>query len=500
MLFNSYEFLLFFPVVTVLYFIFPKKSRYVWLLVTSYFFYMSWNPRYVFLLLASTVMTYLAAAGMDMAKKREARWGKERTKRRKKLCVLASLAGNLGILFIFKYANFVLDTMQVVLDRMHLSFVDQRFDVLLPVGISFYIFQALGYTIDVYRGEVETEKNFLRYALFVSFFPQLVAGPIERSKNLLAQLKEEHTFSYIRMRDGLYLMLWGYFLKMVLADRIAVFVDSVYGDLQVYTGFYVLIASILFAFQIYCDFAGYSTIAMGAAQILGFRLMENFNAPYFAVSVAEFWRRWHISLSSWFRDYLYIPLGGNQKGVVRKYGNLMAVFLCSGLWHGADWTYVAWGGLNGLFQVAGSMTVRLREKLHAFLGLDRTAFSHRLMKTVFTFAFVDFTWIFFRASSLSDAFLAVKSVFCLNNPWILFDGSLYGLGLVQKEYQLVWAGIGLLLLADFLKSRGVCIRKEIVRQEWWFRWAVGIGGVLAVLVLGKYGTGYDIQNFIYFQF
>lgn len=344
MLFNSINFIIFFPIVVSIYFAFPKKCSYIWLLVASYYFYMCWNVEYILLLFLSTLVTFLASLGIDYCEKSN-KLQEEKKSVCKKICVIGSLTCNLLILFFFKYANFTIDSLNVLLQTLHITVIERSFDVLLPVGISFYIFQALGYTIDVYRGEIEVETNFLRYALFVSFFPQLVAGPIERSKNLMKQLKESHSFDFDRMRDGLLLMLWGYFMKIVLADRIAIFVDAIYGDLETYTGYYVLIASILFAFQIYCDFAGYSTIAMGAAKILGFTLMENFNAPYLSLSVAEFWRRWHISLSTWFRDYLYIPLGGNRKGIWRKYCNLFVVFGVSGLWHGANWTYVIWGAL-----------------------------------------------------------------------------------------------------------------------------------------------------------
>lgn len=255
-----------------------------------------------------------------------------------------SITSNLMILFFFKYFDFVISNINSILYTLNIEIFEPAFDVILPVGISFYIFQAIGYIIDVYRGEIRAEKNFFKYALFVSFFPQLVAGPIERSKNLLHQIDVPQKFSFERMREGLLVMLWGYFLKIVIADRIAIFVDKVYGNYMLYEGIYLSVASILFAFQIYCDFAGYSIIAIGVAKILGFQLMENFNAPYLAQSVSDFWRRWHISLSSWFRDYVYIPLGGNRRGKGKRYVNLLVVFIISGLWHGANWNFVVWGG------------------------------------------------------------------------------------------------------------------------------------------------------------
>lgn len=354
--------------------------------------------------------------------------------------------------------------------------------------------------IDVYRDDINAEKNFFRYALFVSFFPQLVAGPIERSQNLLTQLAQKHKPNFEQMRDGLLLMLWGFFLKIVLADRIAIFVDTIYGDINKYGGWYLIVATVLFAVQIYCDFAGYSTIATGASEILGIRLMENFNAPYFSQSVSEFWRRWHISLSSWFRDYVYVPLGGNRKGTLRKYVNIMIVFLVSGLWHGAGWSYVAWGGLNGAYQVIGSVLKPFRDKTVAILGLHRDSFAHKMAKTFFTFVLVCFTWIFFRAFRFLDAFKIIKSIIKVRNPWILFDGSLYKCGLVQKEFSMMLFCIAILFVADFLKIRGVKIREQIAKQDFWFRWLAVAGAALFILIFGVWGGNYDAKSFIYFQF
>ena len=322
MLFNSFEFLVFFPIVLMIYFIIPKKIRYIWLLLASYFFYMCWNAEYALLLLASTVTTY--GAGLLIA-----RW-KDKPKHQKAM-VAISLIINFGILFFFKYAMFVVDTLEKVLSKAGIVIEASGFDILLPVGISFYIFQAVGYTMDVYHGKISAEKNLLRYALFVSFFPQLVAGPIERSTNLLPQLQNVHKINVWqpkRIQEGAIVMLYGYILKMIIADRAAVYVDTIY-DVNLYngyTGFTVLIAIILFSFQIYCDFAGYTYIAIGAAKIMGFDLMNNFRMPYMATSIKDFWSRWHISLTSWFRDYLYFPLGGSRKGILRKYINIFIVF------------------------------------------------------------------------------------------------------------------------------------------------------------------------------
>lgn len=336
MLFNSYTFIFFFPVVMLVYFIIPKKTRYIWLLVSSYFFYMCWSVKYIILILISTIITWLSGRLMQ-----------GRTINVKRIILAVSLLSNLGILAFFKYFNFFIENLNALLSRIGVEIINNPFSLVLPVGISFYTFQALSYSLDVYRGEIEPERNFFRYALFVSFFPQLVAGPIERSKNLLKQidsLEEIKVWNYARITHGMGIMLWGYFLKMVIADRLAILVDTVWNSYWQYGSCELIMAAVFFSIQIYCDFNSYSTIAVGAAEIMGINLMKNFDTPYFSRSIKEFWRRWHISLSIWFRDYVYIPLGGNRCSTLRKYFNLMVTFLISGLWHGASWTYILWGG------------------------------------------------------------------------------------------------------------------------------------------------------------
>lgn len=475
MQFNSIEFLVFFPIVVFIYYLLPNRVKYVGLLAASYFFYMCWNPKYVVLILTATVITYLCGRILSL---------KERNPGLRKAVLGIGIGLNLLMLCFFKYIP------------PHV----QGFDILLPVGISFYTFQTIGYMVDVYRKEVEAEKNFLKYALFVAFFPQLVAGPIERSKNLLKQVAEPHRFSYEKMVDGVLLMIWGFFLKMVIADRIAIFVDCVYGDYHTYGGWYLIVATVLFALQIYCDFYGYSVIAMGAAEILGVKLMENFRAPYLATNVAEFWRDWHISLNSWFKDYVYIPLGGNRKGKIRKYLNKMVVFLLSGVWHGSSLSFVVWGGLNGCFQIIGEALEPLRKKLCKVFCLKRESLAHRLAGILVTFCLVDFTWIFFRASRLKEAFWIIKEMFTVHNPWILADGSLYQCGLDARNWQLMWISVLILLLADIAKRRGIRIREVIQRQNAWCRIVCVVAGIMAVLIFGIYGPGYDQTGFIYFQF
>lgn len=303
---------------------------------------MSWNPKYIFLILTTIIITYFSGIGISKAHKKGSII-------EKKFFATVSIALNLMILFFFKYFDFAIDSINRSLQMGDFKLLNPTFDVLLPVGISFYTFQALSYTMDVYRDEnFKVERHFGRYALFVTFFPQLVAGPIERSKNLLSQFYEEHYFDYQRVKNGLLLMIWGLFQKIVIADRAAIVVNTVYNNLTAYTGFEVIVATMFFAVQVYCDFCGYSDIAIGASRVMGFNLMTNFRQPYFSQSIKEFWRRWHISLSTWFRDYVYIPLGGSRCSKIKKYRNLMITFLVSGLWHGANWTYVVWGGARTL--------------------------------------------------------------------------------------------------------------------------------------------------------
>lgn len=499
MLFNSFDFLLFFPVVCLIYFVVPTRLKNLWLLAASYYFYMCWNAKYALLLLFSTTATFLSGIAMERIK--QSAQEESRKLRHKKLVVAACFIVNIGILFFFKYCNYGIHLLSRVMGLVGLQLSLPAFDIILPVGISFYTFQALSYTMDVYRGDIYAEKNFFRYALFVSFFPQLVAGPIERSKNLLRQLAStKKAFDFENAVHGIFIMLWGFFLKMVVADRIAIFVDAVYADGLPYGGWYLIVGTILFAFQIYCDFSGYSTIAIGAAKVMNIELMENFRSPYLSASVAEFWRNWHISLTSWFRDYLYLPLGGSRCSRWRKYFNKMAVFIVSGLWHGANLTFVVWGGLNGLFQILGEILQPARDKLVGALNIDRSSLTHWLVKLLVTFALVDFTWIFFRAQSISHAFQIVNSIFTADNPWVLFDGSLHALCIDGMNFRLVLMCIAFLLACDFAKLRGLSIYGLIRRQPWYAQIVVFVFAVCFILVFGAWGTDYDAAAFIYFQF
>ena len=498
MLFNSYEFLLFFPLVAFIYFLLPDRIRYLFLLAVSYFYYMCWKAEYALLMLLSTLITYISGLLLDASFLNK--WLPRSRRLFRKFIVFLSFLSNLGILFFFKYYGFFTEIITDLCGRFHITFRAPVLQLILPVGISFYTFQALSYTMDVYRGEIYAEKNFFRYALFVSFFPQLVAGPIERSKNLLEQLSRKVRFDYERMVEGLLYMIWGFFMKLVVADRIAVFVDTIYGNPMKYTGWYLIVATFLFNYQAYCDVAGYSTIAIGAARILGIDLMENFNAPYLSRSIKEFWTRWHISLTSWFRDYLYFPLGGSRKGKLRKYVNIMIILLASGLWHGANMTYVCWGLLYGLYQVLGEVLKPVRDFVVKILHLNRESAGHRLLQIGITYSLVTSCVPLFRAQSLSDAVFIYKSMFLPDNPWVLFNGSLYDCGLDHNNFVLLIICIAIIIFFDCCKYNKISIHKEIAKQDFWLRGLVIGLAVFAILLFGVWGPEIDNTAFIYYQF
>ncbi len=494
MLFNSIPFLIFFPIVVCIYFVLPKKAKYIWLLVASYYFYMSWNYKYVVLILFTTVVTFISGLFIEKAK--------EKTK--KKLMLAAGLVLNFGLLFFFKYFGFFLVNVNRVLNIFRLSAIDNPFDLLLPVGISFYTFQAVGYCIDVYRGDIKAERNFIKYALFVSFFPQLVAGPIERSKNLLSQISEigeKKMVSYEKVVSGFGMMLWGLFLKMVVADRVSIMVDEIFRNIYRIGTVEAIVGAAGFSLQIYADFAGYSTIAIGAARVMGFDLMENFNTPYFATSIGDFWHRWHISLSTWFRDYVYIPLGGNRQGKARKYLNILVTFLISGLWHGTSWSFVIWGGLHGLYQIIGDLLKPFREKACKFLGLNKETTGYKIGQIILTDILAGFAWIFFRAGSTREAFYYINRLFTRYNPWVFFDESLLEWGLDYREMMILLGAVLLLLIVSLIRyKKGIDAGAFLYKQDVIFRWVVFILLILSIIVFGEYGISFDSGKFIYFDF
>ena len=470
MLFNSWQFAVFLPIVFVLYWLFPHKFRWVFLLGASYFFYMSWNVKYVFLILATTVVSYFTALFIE----------KTDSKGKKKGALAAALVVCLGILVVFKYLDFAFGTIESVLKVFSIEMHPIVLNLMLPVGISFYTFQA--------------EHHFGYYATFISFFPQLVAGPIERTNNLLPQIKARHSFNYDQAMYGIRLMLWGYFKKMVVADTLAIYVDKVFDNLPQYKGFTLIIVSVFFTLQIYGDFSGYSDIARGTANLLGIELMENFKSPYFSKSIHEFWSRWHISLSTWFKDYVYIPLGGNRVSKPRHYINLMITFFVSGLWHGANWTFVIWGGIHGLAQVLENMIFGKKWRDN-----DDNAISiGGLIRMLVVFIFVAFAWIFFRSQSLHDAMYVISnSLYGIGSPFAYLHDGFTAIG-IGKMRLLVYGVLLFLPLAlyDFLSLKRDMIAEFSARSAP-IRWVVTYGFIMISILLMPI---LEKSEFIYFQF
>ena len=484
MSFNSSLFPLFFLLVVAACFGLPARHRWKLLLAASYGFYMAWKPVYVVWLVAITLLDYWCALRMGR--------GKAGQPGRRKWLVL-SITGNLATLFVFKYAGFVSDSVRVAASWLGVSWALPAWHVLLPLGISFHTLQTIGYSIDVYRGVRGAERNLGLFALYVSFFPQMVAGPIERSTRLLPQLHAEHDFRSDRVASGLRLMLWGFFKKLVIADRAGLFVNAVYGAPASHDGIATLAATLLYAFQIYCDFSGYSDIACGAARVLGYELTVNFERPYFARSIQEFWRRWHISLSTWFRDYVYVPLGGSRTQGTGWMANVAIVFLLSGLWHGANWTFIVWGALHGVYYVAGRSTEPWRARMRAAFGLVNSR-AWDSLRSVITFGMVAVAWILFRARSLADAGQLVRNL--VHPNWNAFMADLrqpHAVGLKGMAMNVVL--IAILLGVEHL-TRGQRIEQVWGARPLAVRWAAAYGLAMGILLFGVVAQ----NEFLYFQF
>ena len=488
MLFNSLSFLIFFPCVFVLYYALPFRFRKYMLLIASYYFYMCWKPEFIVLILFSTLVDYFCGLGMV------------RYPGRKKWLLAISLTMNLGLLFFFKYLNFFGETLTALCRAVSIPFSAPALSIILPVGISFYTFQTMSYTIDVYRGKLKPEPDFITFALFVSFFPQLVAGPIERASNLLPQLKTEHKFDYKNVTWGAKLMVWGFFKKMVVADQLAVLiVDPVYLNLEKYQGGILVLATCAFAFQIYCDFGGYSDIARGCAKMMGVDLMVNFKSPYFfSHSIGNYWQRNHVSLSQWFTEYVYIPLGGSRKGRVKQYWFTTITFFLSGLWHGAEWSFVVWGLLQAVY-------LNLERLFHRPKEPPKSPPLH-LLAIVTTFALSCFSLIFFRAANIGEALYVVRNaLWDIGTPALYWTGLMTNLtgpealGLGVREAAFLLGALLLLFLYDLADERTDAIAM-VSRWPAAVRWGCYLGLVMIVLIFGVYGPGYDVRAFAYFDF
>lgn len=479
MLFYSAGFLLFFAAVLLAVWVVPVRWRNACLLLASYGFYASWGLWGCLVLFGMTVITYFAALLLE----------------KRRGIFLGALLVLLGTLGVFKYSRFLLTSLGAVLPvAVWVPNLPQS------VGISFFTFQAVGYLCDVRKGKYKAERNFWNLALFLAFFPQLLSGPIGRGGQLLPQYAQPRKPSWAEVQKGTARMLWGYFLKLVIADRAAILVDQVYSGYESYAGICIAFATVIYGIEIYCDFAGYSHMAIGAAELLGIRLPENFRTPYFAQSIQEFWRRWHISLSSWFRDYLYIPLGGSRGGKGKTARNVLIVFLVSGLWHGAGWNFLLWGGLHGLYQVVGKQTGPVRQRMRNRLGIRTETGSFRALRMFLTFCLVDFAWLFFRAEGIGQAASMLRHMVTGLNPFYLAGENWYSMGLNRPNFQLLLLAMGVLFCVDCMQYRGVSLWGWFSRQGRVFR---GLGYVLMVLVIlifGVWGSAYHAAEFIYFQF
>lgn len=459
----SFSYILFLPIVVVINFMIPRQKRYLWLFLAGYFFYLSSDVRYAASLLFCTVTTY--AAGILFEKKRRIE---------RKVILIMCIFLNILVLFFFR------------------SFSERL--GFMPIGISFYMLQSLGYLIDVYKGSITAEKNPVRYAVFVSFFPTVLSGPIQRGSDLLTQLREGRDFDYEKAHSGLYYLLWGYLLKLVMSDRLGALVGFAYDKYDVMPGAVMLWATILYAIQLYCDFAGYSALAIGTGRLLGFDLQENFSQPYFSLSIKDFWNRWHISLSSWLRDYIYIPLGGNRNGKIRKYLNLMITFLVSGLWHGSGLNFLIWGGLHGVYQVLWDMLPHSK-------GVKPKSFLIRLAGAFVTFLLVDFAWIFFRADSAQQSFFIVQSIFSRFRFKEMTYYGYYLLGGSKLNLLLLLIGIAIVILIDFLHEKNLSVEKIMEKNmPIILRWILYIILTLLILFVIVRFYGQAASTFIYEKF
>lgn len=491
MLFNSIQFVVFFVFVTPLYFALPFRYRWMLLLFASCIFYMAFIPAYILILVFTIAIDYIAGIVIENS-----------AGARRKQFLIISILSNVGILFVFKYFNFFNANLSRLATLFHWHYPIHALSIILPIGLSFHTFQAMSYTIEVYKGKQKAERRFGIYALYVMFYPQLVAGPIERPQNLIPQFYKEYSFDYQRVTDGLKLIVWGLFKKIVVADRLARVVNTVYNNPEHYRGVPLIIATVFFAYQIYCDFSGYSDVAVGAAQVMGFKIMNNFHRPYFSKSISEFWRRWHISLSTWFRDYVYIPMGGNRVPRMRWYFNLFITFLISGLWHGANWTFVAWGALHGSYLIVSNLTQGLRARFIQGIHLEKVPVLYELVQVSTTFCLVCFAWIFFRANTVSDAFYIASHLFVGVKPVFVNMLNIHAMRVILASFHLTLYDfllsvslIGFIEFVHMVQRKG-SVRIMLSQKPVWFRWVVYILLVLAIFNMGIT----DEIPFIYFQF
>lgn len=481
MTYTSYAFVIFTLITTGIYYTVHKKRQWAVLLFSSIIFYACSGPAFLSGLLFFTFITWYGAGKMEEGK----------AGRKAALAVLVFM--NIGVLFLLKWSGMELALVNRIFGT------DLGWRIVLPMGISFFTFQNVSYLVDIYRGKIRAERNFWHYLLYASYFPYIVSGPVNRYEKMETQFLAGHSFDRDAFYQGMLRILWGYIKKMVIADRAAIFVDEVFGHYYMYRGLFVLFAVLLFSLQLYMDFSGCMDIVLGVSKLFGIEMTENFHAPYGAATVADFWRRWHISLTSWFRDYLYIPLGGNRKGKARRYLNIMIVFLFCGMWHGAGVTFLIWGFLNGAYQVLGSMTAGLRGRLCQAVGLDEHSHGAVLRKKLITAVLIESAWLFFRADGLGEAFVMLRRMVTGWNPWILSDGTLYQAGLNQLDFLILLVGA---LCVGWVSRMAddKDLHQIFCAQSWLCRLMVVLGALVVWYLFGIYGPGYDPVKFLYFNF
>lgn len=482
--FVSFGYYVFLIGIVVLYYAVPLKQRYYVLLAGSMLFYFraaEYHRLTLGIFLLMILMSYVGAIGME--------WVNAAGNGFLRRTVLGCAVLAVLVPLLMVKSGVFLPTVSVVLSR-------SPDKIIVPLGISFFTMQMIAYLADVYQGKMAAQRNFLKYSLFISFFPQIIQGPIPRYGQLGEQLVEGHKFNEEKFTRGLHLIIWGFFLKLMIADKAAVVVNTVFGQSAMYKGTYVLVAGILYSIQLYTDFLSCVTLAQGAALLFGIKVADNFNHPYFSVSIKEFWGRWHISLSSWLRDYVYIPLGGNRKGTLRKYINLVITFAVSGIWHGWGFKYIVWGVIHAVYQMIGEQTSGIREKAYAYLGFEEKGRDKQAAKRAITFLLVMFAWIIFRAETLEEGSGMVLSVFTVYNPWVLFNDAIFSLGLSWKEWVVLVSSLWVLVKVSMLQER-CSVSQWVISKPLVVRWGIYIMAILVIFVYGTYGFSFDAQDFIY---
>lgn len=476
MIYISLLFYIFVAAALVFYYSFPLQKRWIVLLISNLFFYMYFYYTGWQIFMLTILLSYGAGRILPCIQKKK-----------RKGFLLFSIIMVVIPWFAVKNGNCIWSGL------LHHDPVE----FIVPMGISFYTLQVIAFLVDVFNGRIEPQKNLFRYALFISYFPQILQGPIPRYSQLQGQLTEGHTFNEKEFTKGLHLIVWGFFLKLVVADKAAVIVNQVFDHYPAYNGIYIWIASFLYSIQLYADFYACTTLARGVSGLFGVHLMDNFRRPYFALSIKDFWRRWHISLSSWLRDYIYIPLGGNRKGRVSRYKNLIVTFLVSGLWHGTGVRFIAWGALHAFYQIMGEILDNPRKRIYAFLGIRNDSKLKNALERCVTFLLVNFAWIIFRADTLRKGLGMIKHMIINFNPWILFDNRIFTLGLDWKEMLVLAAAVILVWMVEKRQECGECISEEILRQKLYVRWGIYFAAVIGIMVFGTYGFGFDAKDFIY---